>query len=324
MSTPPPNPYAPPTQADPAHPQAEARRRRNRTIWLVAVAIALVFTGVMLGVVMSQFGGERGEDLAATETPEAADTGDADSGAAEDEPQTGEPEATASFSWPKNLATGGIIFTGNGTADIDVVRSAAPAAETAPAPRDAADLGEKALVHLYLDYRCPYCALFDETNNQTLTSVVESGEAAVEVHTLTFLDRIDEADAYSSRAAGAVTCVASEQPEAAWAAHLALGSPQFQPSESTPKGHDNAAITAEIDRVAKLDDETKACIAENRFVSFTKTLSDWWFANPVPDTTDVKVSGTPFIVVNGTPYAGAPDDAAAFRSFLEEQGIKVP
>lgn len=319
MSAPPPNPFGAPSNSQAGAPHTP-RANNKKWIWLVAGAVALVFTGIMFAVVAPQLGDGKGHD----EHEHAA-------GEHEHEGETGaEGGVLGEFAWPANMATGGIIFTGSGAGSgIDIVRSDAPSADTGPAYRDAADLGEKALIHLYLDYRCPYCALFEEANQQTLEQVVSSGAAALEVHPLTFLDRLDEADAYSSRTAGAVACVASEQPEAAWAAHLALGDPAFQPSESEP-GRDNDAIIAAIDGAVGaagqggLGDEARACITEDRYATFAKTLNDWWFANPVPGSNDLKVQGTPFAVIDGVPYEGDPRDGAAFAHYLEQQGIDVP
>lgn len=233
----------------------------------------------------------------------------------------------APVQWPANFATGGIAFIGSGD-DITTIRSDAPADSALPEPTELAGLGDGTAtnrIQVYVDYRCPYCALFEEANIDTLEEVVESGSTVLELHPLTFLDRVSEGSYYSSRISGAMSCVADAQPDAAWDAHTALMDTDFQPAEGIP-GHDNAAIIAELnDAVDGLNDEVRSCIETERFVPFAQALNDWVFANPVPHAADgeLMVSGTPLAVVNGVPYTGDPANGPAFRAFLEEQGVAL-
>ena len=251
-------------------------------------------------------------------------------GASEGEAAPGEGDAAApdggeAVQWPANMATGGLVFVSDGAGGIELSRSEAPHDNALPEPSDAAGLGEPALIRVYLDYRCPYCAEFERASAQTLEDALTSGEAAVELHPLTFLDRISP-DAYSSRVAGAMACMADQQPDGAWDAHTALLDPAFQPSESEP-GKDDATILAELDRATGgLDAAARSCIEEQRFVPFALALNDWVFANPVPYAVDpeLMVTGTPLVVVDGVPYPGAPADGEAFRAFLAEQGLELP
>lgn len=239
--------------------------------------------------------------------------------------EPGMPGQSEVAQWPANMATGGLLFVSDGSDGIDLSRSETPHDNALPEPRDAADLGENALIRVYLDYRCPFCARFEEASAETLETAVTSGAAAVELVPLTFLDRVSP-DAYSSRIAGAMACVADQQPEEAWSAHTALLDPAFQPPESEA-GHDDEAIASELDRATGgLDDGARSCIEEQRFVPFALALNDWVFANPVPHAVDpeLTVTGTPLVVVNGAPYPGDPADGDAFRAFLAQQGVELP
>ena len=258
--------------------------------------------------------------------------GGAGLGATSEQGTTGEPGATTepgapadgseAVAWPRNMASGGLVFRG---ADAGLVESAAPAASALPEPRTAAELDAPALIRIYVDYRCPYCARFETANADTLARVLAQGDAAVEVTPLTFLDRVSEGSYYSSRAAGAMACIADTQPAAAWQANAALMRPDVQPAEGGP-GLDNDGIIAAIEQDAgALSAEARACITEERFVPFAQALSSWAFANPVPHAVDpeLMVTGTPLVLVDGVPYPGDPADAAAFRAFLVQQGIEV-
>lgn len=273
-------------------------------VGLVAGAIAVVLT-LVLGVVSF------GAFLADTRS------GTAQSGAA-----PAPHSESAVVEWPRNMATGGVVFAGP---DHGVLTSRAPAASGAPVPRTAEELGAPALIRVYQDYRCPSCASFEQANGETLTSVLDQGAAVIEVSALTFLDRAGAGDAYSSRTAGALACLADSQPDAAWDANAALLHPDAQPAEGG-QGPDNAAIIGVIEgATGPLSDDARSCITEERFVPFAQALTEWVFANPVPHATDpdLGVTGTPLVVVNGVPYPGDPTDPRAFRAFLEQQGVAL-
>src|SRR5690606_11341051 len=151
------------------------------------------------------------------------------------------PEAPQSLiEWPANMENGGIIFE-QGTDSPGVRASDHVAPGNSPtAPSVDRDSGVADVI-VYLDYRCPYCMQFEEANGAFLEAALASGAATVQVVPLTFLDRIDPT-AYSSRAAGAMACLADSQPDAAWRAHAALLSESWQPSESEAAPDTDALI----------------------------------------------------------------------------------
>ena len=243
----------------------------------------------------------------------------AGSGTAQDGPN-GPPGAAVE--WPANFASGGILFTKGG--DGVTVEESKPLAPNA-FPESSKIPSDGNLIHVYLDYRCPYCAEFDEANGELLDGLIASGDSVVMVTPLTFLDNASVGSQYSSRTAGAMACIASAEPDLAWAAHSALGIPENQPTEGT-RGPSDGELVELLDRATGgLEDETKQCIGEGHYVEFAQALSDWVLANPVPDANDpaLTVQGTPLVIVNGEVYDGAPGDHDAFVAFLEEQGISA-
>ena len=232
------------------------------------------------------------------------------------------PGGTPTVEWPANYASGGLILTKDGSG-IGVVPSEALGDNALPTPDAAGDAESR--IHIYLDYRCPYCAMFEDANRDTIEQVLESGAADIELTPLTFLDKASAGSLYSSRTAGALACIADAQPDVAWDAHALLASSEFQPAEGIAGPTDEELIGALDDATGGLDDEVRTCIEEGRFVPFAQALNDWVFTNPVPDANDqtLTVTGTPFVIVNGEPYPGDPADAAAFRAFLEAQGVAL-
>mgnify|MGYP001027914339 CR=1 FL=1 len=239
----------------------------------------------------------------------AADAGGAD---------TGEGRQSL-LEWPANLATGGILFVG----DMQPAPSAPLTTGEAPTPAETHRGTGPADIRLYVDYRCPYCSLFEQANAPKLEELVRSGRATLEVVPLTFLDRLSSGTAYSSRAAGALMCVVDGQPEGAWAAHSRLLSPEVQPEENTP-GLDDDEIAAVLDdATGGLSPAVRECVTTGRFASFASAFGEWAGTAAVPNAVDpgLTVAGTPFAVVNGVPYAGHPADHEEFLAFLSEQGL---
>lgn len=218
--------------------------------------------------------------------------------------------------WPANMASGGILFG----AGLTPQRSEPLRQGDVPATSPINRANGPADIRLYVDYRCPHCASFEEANGDTLEDLVESGAATLELVPLTFLDRASEGTRYSSRAAAAVACVVNAQPNDAWDAHTALLDLDVQPQGSGP-GLNNTELLAVIDdAIGGANAEVRDCVTTERFVSFASALSVWVFGNPVPNAVDPQqqVQGTPLVLVNGMPYTGDPADAAAFNAFLAE------
>jgi len=218
--------------------------------------------------------------------------------------------------WPANMATGGIIFTGPG--DPRPVESAPIEAGASPEP-NVIDRGSRNDILIYVDYLCPHCGEFEHASGHLLEAALEAGNTTVEIVPLSFLDRASQNTNYSSRAAGAISCLADSQPESAWAGHAALLSADAQANALSV---DDAGLAAALDSaVGGLNGDARDCIEQARFAPFAQALNQWAFANPIPNTATPgqSLEGTPTIVVNGEFYTGSPHDSAAFQAFLEEQ-----
>lgn len=283
----------------------------------IGVIASIVLAAYVLMVALSP-GWTGGFDSAPTETHSH-----------ESDPESGESGGPQSFTpldftgeWPENYADGGITF---GEDFAPVPSKALTPGDVPLLPR--AERGEgPADILLFVDYRCPICMSFEQANAPTLESVIESGAATLQVRTLTFLDRASSGSAYSSRAAGALACIATEQPASSWLAHTTLLSANVQPPENTP-GLDDKEIIAAIEQEAgALSPAARSCITDQTFVPFAQAFTNWSFENPVPNAVNsaLMVEGTPLAVVNGVPYQGPVNDPAEFRAFLEAQGVTVP
>jgi protein-disulfide isomerase len=153
-----------------------------------------------------------------------------------------------------------------------------------------------ATVDVYFDYMCPYCGKFERANQLDLDVLVDAGKIRLRLNVLSFLDTASNGTNYSTRAGSAALTIATEAPEAFPAFHEALFA--NQPEEGTDG----------------LSDDDLALLAERAGASAEAIalLSKHSYGNDLlADTTSVlkqgQVTGTPAVMINGTPSELAGD-----------------
>lgn len=117
-------------------------------------------------------------------------------------------------------------------------------------------------IDLFEDPMCPYCGQLENTNGQEIAQAVDEGTLAVRYHTLDFLNRLSASGDYSTRAAGALLCVADSGDAIAFSAfHSALFSEDNQPEENGSSDHSNADL-AQLAKDAGAGDAAVTCISD--------------------------------------------------------------
>lgn len=150
-------------------------------------------------------------------------------------------------------------------------------------------------IDLYEDPMCPYCAQLEHTNGQEMAQKIDEGSLAVRYHTLDFLNRLSASGDYSSRAAGALMCVADTGDAVAFSAfHTALFSEDNQPAENGDSDHSNADL-AGIARDAGASDEAAACITDGAKVEAATAAAQTGREALAASG----AAGTPAVIVNG-------------------------
>jgi protein-disulfide isomerase len=177
--------------------------------------------------------------------------------------------------------------------------------------------GEPGVVNIrvYVDYLCPYCKEFEETNAEQLEGYIETGAATVEIHPLAVLT--SRAQGYSLRAANAAACVANYSPDTFWEFNRLMFA--NQPAEQS-SGLDDAAIIAITEEagVAKAG-SVADCITDQRYKAWVDAATDRVLTGDIPDSNIDQVQGTPIVVVNGKQYRGELGDATEFAAFVLAQ-----
>jgi protein-disulfide isomerase len=217
---------------------------------------------------------------------------------------------------PLNMLSDGILISGDGTTASAVTTTALQPNKT-PVPTDQSTLTKTANIVLYVDYQCPYCKQFEDTNGKQISQWVTDGMATVEIHPIAILDNSSQGTKYSTRAANAAACVANFDPNN----YLAVNSALFtnQPAEGT-SGLTDDELKSLVKTAGASGADVASCISDQSFANWVAAATKRALAGPLPNSLDTKsVSGTPTVIVDGTKYPGALDDANAFYEFVAQQ-----
>jgi protein-disulfide isomerase len=220
---------------------------------------------------------------------------------------------------PLNMASDGILLQGDGTGEIVGVETKGIPVDGKPTATDPKKYADTVNIVLYVDYQCPFCAQFEQTNAQTIGTWVSQGLATVEYHPIAILDHASQGTKYSTRAANAAACVANFQPDSFFQANAALFS--NQPAEGT-SGLTNVELASVVAEAGVTDVDVVKCITDETFARWVTDATDRT-ASAIPNSDLARVASTPTVIVNGKQFPGAPDDAAAFQAFVSEIGLAL-
>jgi protein-disulfide isomerase len=151
---------------------------------------------------------------------------------------------------------------------------------------------------IYQDYQCPICKYFEDPNSNQIKTWVESGEATIEFHPISFLDG-QSLNEYSSRATNAALCVANEQPEKFFDVNTALYA--NQPEENSAGPSDSELKATLSGAGVEMTPDIKTCIDQKRYSKYIENRTTEAFSKPAVTGTEVP-GGTPYILVNGNLY----------------------
>lgn len=200
----------------------------------------------------------------------------------------------------------------------EVTDTPSVALETGGIPTSAEGVGvldeDVPRVDVYLDYMCPACGAFEESNGDNLIALAEAGEATVVYHPVAILNRFSNGTGYSTRAASAAALVAQDASDsfAQFSRQLFEG----QPSEGT-NGLSNSEI-ADIARDAGVSDTVAEQIADGTAVD---RFGQWVTSATNAVTADASLVnessgsfGTPTITIDGEIWTENWSDPAALLS----------
>lgn len=183
--------------------------------------------------------------------------------------RTPELGAEGSTSPVASDSTGGIPVGTSGVVGVDV-------------PADAVR------VDIYLDYMCPICSVFEDTNSADIDAMREAGDIQVYYHPISILDRYSNGTNYSTRSAGAAGVVANEAPEA----FLDFSNALFanQPQENTDGLSDDQIKQIALD--AGVPQEVADSLASDDFKRWATAATQQASVDGMQGTPTVRVSST--------------------------------
>lgn len=208
---------------------------------------------------------------------------------------------------------------------------AAPDADPAQVPQDVpayntADLSADRVpnVEVYLDFQCPICQAFEDTNASALDKLVNQGDITVTYHPVSILDAASGGNKYSTRSANAVACVV-DSGQGETVKDLITSLFANQPAEGAGGMDDEGLfkifsdagvdLNANIAPVEGKDPQTvQSCMEEQNFAKFIDRSTQ--------DALDSGMSGTPWIKIDGeeVPYETWSNQQAFGQLLLEKTG----
>lgn len=160
----------------------------------------------------------------------------------------------------------------------------------------------KPVAELHLDFMCPFCGQFEQTNGADLEELVLAEDITVKMVPRRFLDANSSSGDYSTRAANAFVCAYEEDQKLALDVQKGLFENQPQEGGGNLDDEQISAIASE----AGAGEQTLSCIED-------QTYRDWVRRVAEPYAKELE-KGTPYLTIDGTEV---PSD-----TWMTEGGVK--
>jgi protein-disulfide isomerase len=219
---------------------------------------------------------------------------------------------------PKNMASDGILLTGQSGKIVPVETKAIPEGGKPTATKQDDSVTN---ITVYEDYMCPICNQFETGNMTQIKQWVKDGKATLEVHPFNLLDRSSLGSKYSTRSAAAAACVANYDPDAFLDVNTAFYA--NQPSENT-RGLTNDKLADIAKKAGATNPKVQSCITDQKFAGWVADATNRVLTEPLANSDLPRLTGTPTVIVNGKQYNGQGTnswaDPQAFAAFVEQNG----
>jgi protein-disulfide isomerase len=169
------------------------------------------------------------------------------------------------------VAVTGLVIWMNAMAsannDPGAVGTATPTSENVDSQTGAITFGSGTnKIDTYIDFMCPYCNQFEQSEGETIKGLVDAGTATLNVHPVTILDKSSQGTRYSSRAASAMYAVAIADPKNAYAFLEAMYA--NQPQENTTGLTNKQIIDIATKAGVTMTDDLKNAITSNKYMQY--------------------------------------------------------
>ena len=143
-------------------------------------------------------------------------------------------------------------------------------------------------VDVYLDFMCPICNVFEQTNADDLDALREAGTIQLYYHPISILDRYSSGTSFSTRSAGAAGVVADQAP----AAFHDFVNAMFanQPEENSSGLSDEEITQIAID--AGVPADVAGSLADDDFKKWATAATEQASVDGMQGTPTVRISAT--------------------------------
>ncbi|MBD8079085.1 DsbA family protein [Cellulosimicrobium arenosum] len=166
-------------------------------------------------------------------------------------------------------------------------------------------------VGVYLDYMCPICGDFEESNGATLDQLRESGDVTVVLHPVAILDRAAQSKEYSTRAASAAGFVADRAPEALSDFNAILFANQPEEGTATLTDEQIADLAEQAGVPSDVAGQIADGTARDEFGAWAGAATTATTQNPDLMNPQSGGFGTPTITIGGVRWDGNWSDPSA-------------
>ncbi len=166
-------------------------------------------------------------------------------------------------------------------------------------------------IDVYVDYMSPEAGTIEASLAPQMYELVADGVVTLAYHPVSLLSGESNGTQYSTRAAGAVVCVASESPAAFRDVNTELLT--NQPEESSD-GFTDLELAEKVEAAGA--EGVSDCIENRTFAPWVSAATARTLDGDLVGAEGVQLTSDAMIVVDGQPYEGAYDDPAEFSQFL--------
>lgn len=226
------------------------------------------------------------------------------------------PQLSPSNSQADGFAVTDITGVAQPPAEMDDQTAPAPDAtaegEATPTPSPTASGSPVVDIQVYVDYLSPGAREWQLANSAQLASWVGDGAVALTYHPVSMLTAKSNGTKYSLRAASAAACVATYEPATFFAFHTALLTQQ--PEVDSDGISDTKLADLAIASGAEDPKQIRTCIEGQSYTSWVKSATERAVTGIAG--TELALTGSPMVIVNGQQYVGDLTDPAEFSQFV--------
>lgn len=222
---------------------------------------------------------------------------------------TAQSKLAVSETSPNALSSNGVILTSK----TDVVKGTGYNLESGKGIESDTLLKDSKVPHieLYIDYDCPHCKEFEDTNAKFIDSLLEEKKATVEYKPIVVIG-----SNLSISGGNAAACVAEYAPNRFNEANTALFAQHGQQNVSVSRTIKALGIEGETGK------QVNDCVSSKVFSKWLEKATGQALERK-DDKGQQMVSGTPTVIIDGVKYPYAPDQFQAFMTNMIASGKTV-